>query len=114
MALTLKLRTELICGQPRSPLVITFPAAMPIPRAFAREAVLVDARPAASATVASHRVTVTAVRPAGAVCDVIGPGLVTILFTKSARLGNPASPGVYTISVRHGGSTYRTTVHISA
>lgn len=114
VAVMLKLHTELICGQPRSPLVVAFPAAESVPGSFAPGAVLVDAKPAASVAVASHRVTVTAARPAGALCDVIGPGLLTLQFTKSARLGNPASPGAYTISVQHDRATYRTTIHISA
>jgi hypothetical protein len=114
VALTLKLHTELICGQPRSPLVVGFPAGLSVPDAFAPGSVLVDAKPAASVAVAARRVTVTARRPGGVLCDVIGPGLVTIQFTKSAWLGNPSSPGAYTISVEHGGSTDRATVRISA
>ena len=31
-------------------------------------------------------------------CDVIGPGRLTIAFNRSAGLGNPARAGAYTIS----------------
>jgi hypothetical protein len=39
-------------------------------------------------------------------CDVIGPGRLTILFTRAARFGNPARAGTYTIIVTRRASTF--------
>ncbi len=40
--------------------------------------------------------------PHGVTCASIAPGSVTVVFAKSAHLGNPASPGHYRISVTAG------------
>ena len=33
-------------------------------------------------------------------CDVIGPGRLTIAFSRAAGLGNPAAAGSYTVTAR--------------
>ena len=73
-----------------------------------------DADAATAVAVTAHRVTITTAHVGGLLCHVVAPGLVTLRFTKSAELGNPATPGTYTISVQRGRSTYRTAIHISA
>jgi hypothetical protein len=112
--LTLKLHAELMCDQPGSPLIVALPADASVPTKLAPAAVLVDGKPSAAVAVTAHRVTITTTHVGGLLCHVVAPGLVTLRFTKSARLGNPATPGTYTISVQRGRSTYRTPIHISA
>jgi hypothetical protein len=111
---TLKLHAELICGQPGARLIVRFPAGVSVPATLAPAAVLVDKTPAAAVAIAAHWVTITTAHRGGVLCYVVAPGLVTLRFTKSAGLGNPASPGTYTITLQRGRSTYRTTVHISS
>jgi len=111
--LTLSLHAYLVCGQPGT-VVVRFPAGVTVPATVAPTAVLVDKVPAAAVTVRLRQVTITAAHHGGATCTVLAPGLVTLRFTTSARLGNPASPGTYTITVEHGRETYRAAVRISA
>jgi hypothetical protein len=114
VVLTLKLVAELVCGRLGTPLVVALPAAASLPAHLTPTAVLVDGKPAATVAVAANRVTITETEPGGVMCYVVAPGLVTLRFTRSAALGNPGTPGSYTIAVQHGRSTYRTAVHISA
>jgi hypothetical protein len=39
----------------------------------------------------------------GTTCNVIGPGAISIVFTRAAGLGNPTASGTYRVSVRAGG-----------
>lgn len=100
VALTLAARLELQCGQPGpGPIVVRLPAALRLGQAMPRAAVLVDGRSVESVRVSGHVVTLVPRRHAGVICDVIGPGTLTVLFTKSARLGNPVRPGSYPVSL---------------
>jgi hypothetical protein len=83
-----------------------------VPASVPHSSVLVDSVPAAKVSVANGTVTVTAAPRKGVLCDVIGPGVITLEFTTAARLGNPAS-GSYTISVRRGKMLASTRVQIS-
>lgn len=114
VALTLALHTELICGQPGpAPIVVKLPAAATVPSAIASRSVLVRTRPAAAVVVHANAVTVTPPRHKGLLCDVVGPGAVTLHFEKSARIGNPRSPGTYSISVVRQRSTYQASIRIT-
>jgi hypothetical protein len=113
VVLTLRLRTRLVCGQPGTePLVVRLPHGAALPAFMPRSSVLVDSAPAAKVSVASGTVSVTARPHKGVLCDVIGPGVITLTFTAGARLGNPAS-GSHTISVRRGKVLASTRVRIS-
>ena len=114
VALTLKLHTELICGQPGpSPLVVKLPAAASVPTVISRRAVLVGTRPARAIAVHGNTIRVAPPPHKGLLCDVVAPGTITVRFAKAARIGNPESPGTYTISLRRGRSTYAGSVRIT-
>jgi hypothetical protein len=89
------------CGQPGpGPVVVTLPAAMHVPRAIAAAAVLVQAKPARSVSVAGHAVTVALPKPPQVTCMSIGPGVLRLAFTAAAGLRNPAAAGTYTVRAR--------------
>ena len=39
-------------------------------------------------------------------CDVIGPGTVTVVFTRAARIGNPKAPGSYLVRGSHAADSF--------
>jgi hypothetical protein len=107
VALTLKLRYEMTCGQPGvGPVVVVLPATMMAPATIARKAVLVRGRAAPSVNVKGHVITIGLPRPPLVICQSIGLGTLTVTFTRAARLGNPMAPGVYTVHARVGGRTF--------
>jgi hypothetical protein len=100
VALTLELEYDMQCGYPGpGPVVVGLPAAEHVPVALARSQVLVNGHPAASVQVSGHRVDVGLAPAPQVMCDVIGPGRLTIVFSSAAGLGNPARAGSYTIDV---------------
>lgn len=99
-ALRLTLRTELRCGQlAGGPIVVVFPSAERMPAALQAGDVLVNGE-AVGATLTGHVVSIALPKTTGVTCDVIGPGTVSVVFTKAARLGNPPAPGTYHVSLR--------------
>jgi hypothetical protein len=105
IAVTLAVRTELQCGRlVGGTIVARFPAAETVPKVIAKAAVLVGAKPSGGVVVNGHAVTVTVPRPAGVLCDVIGPGTAAVVLTRAANLGNPARAGNYTLAVQRGGN----------
>jgi len=106
-ALTLTLRYEMQCGRPGAgPIVVSLPAAERVPHAIARANVLVDGKAPRSVSVSGHAVTIALVLPHGITCMVIGPGTLTVSFTRAAGLGNPAAAGRYRAGVRVGARTF--------
>lgn len=93
---------DMQCGWPGPRIEVVFPAAERLPARMARRSVLVDGKPAASVTRAGHTVALTIAAPSGVMCDSIGPGMVRILFTRAAHIGNPRRAGRYRLTVRHG------------
>jgi hypothetical protein len=100
VALTLTLTYEMQCGYPGpGPVTIIFPRQERLPGTIAPQQVLVDGHPARTALVSGHVVSVGLAPPPPIMCDVIGPGHLTIRFSRAARLGNPLRAGSYTLTV---------------
>jgi len=100
VALTIELDYDMQCGYPGpGPVVIELPATEHVPAALTRSQVLLDGHPAVSVAISGHRVEVGLASQPRIICDEIGPGRLTILFSSAAGLGNPSRPGSYTIAV---------------
>jgi hypothetical protein len=113
--LTLKVRYDMICGQPGpGTAIVTLPPSVSLPGTIASAALLVNGKPAPKVDVSGHEISVTLPRRHGITCLVIAPGTLTLTFTKSAGLGNPARGGRYTIRVRHATRSFTAHVDISA
>ena len=113
VVLKLEFTTELQCGRPIGPpIVVALPAAEHVPRRISRSSILVSGTAPEAVSVLRHSVLMKISRPQ-VICDVIGPGPVTILFTRAAKLGNPAQRGTYHASVRRGTQTVRGTFTVT-
>ena len=98
--LRLSLRTELQCGRlSGGPIIVGFPSAERMPAALQSGDVLVNGK-ALQASLAGHVVSIALPKTIGLTCDVIAPATVSVVFTESASLGNPATPGTYHVSMR--------------
>jgi hypothetical protein len=96
VTLTLELRYEMQCGQPGpGPLLITFPPAERLPLQLGAKSVLVDGHPTRHAARNGRVVSVALPAQHGVICDVIGPGVLKVVFTRGAGIGNPTGPGTY-------------------
>lgn len=101
--LTLTLRLELQCGRPRTGVVsVSLPAALRLPATVSAGAVLVDGRRPHALRRQGRLFTLTLKPTSGMLCDVLGPGDLTVVFTPSAEIGNPAKPGSYPVAIRAG------------
>ena len=115
VALTLTVHYEMVCGRPgRGTAIVTLPEAAAVPASIARSAVLVDGEPAPSVSVSGHDVSIAMPLTHGVTCMSIGPGTLTLTLTRAARMGNPKSPGTYTVRIRRGTRSFQARVHISA
>ncbi len=104
--LTVTLRYEMQCDYPGvGPLVVTFPSAFKLPQRFASRAVKLAGKPIA-AKVKGRLVTVTIPPHKGVLCNLMGPGSVTVAFTPAAKLANPAQAGSYGFKAGHGARTF--------
>jgi hypothetical protein len=103
VVLTLHLHYQMQCGYPgQGPVTIDFPLRMQLPRTIAAGSVLVDGKPTTRVTVSHNRVNVALRRRSGVICDILGPGTLTIVFGHAADLGNPSRAGSYVVTVRCG------------
>lgn len=101
--LTLALHYEMQCGYPgQGPVVIDFPQKMRMPRTLTASSVLVDGKPAIKVGMIRHQVSIGLARRTGVICDVLGPGTLTIVFDQAADLGNPSRAGAYLVTARNG------------
>jgi hypothetical protein len=101
VAVSLAMPTMTVCGQPRpGRVLVTFPNTAAPPRSIARAAVRVNGSTPARVAVAGDAVTLTLARPAGITCNVVARGMLKLVFTRAARLANPTTAGIYTITVR--------------
>lgn len=99
--LALTLRYKMQCGYPGAgPLIVTFPSALKLPQRLAADAAELAVKPIV-AMVKGRRVTVAIPPHKGVLCGVVGPGSVTVTFTRAAKLANPARAGSYNFSVTH-------------
>ena len=105
--LTLTLRFEMQCGRPGpGPVVVSLPAAERVPHTIARHAVTLGGKPPLRASISGHVVVLTLPPQKGVICDVIGPGTLTVAFAPAAGLGNPPSAGSYAVAVRVGARAF--------
>jgi hypothetical protein len=114
--LTLKVRYEMVCGQPGTgQAIVTLPAEAIVPGRIVPSAVLVDGKIAPSVSVSGHDVSIgMPPRPHGVSCLVVGPGTLTLTLTRAAGIGNPKAAGTYTIRVRRNTKEFRARVNVSA
>lgn len=103
VTVTVSLRTELQCGRlVGGSLVLGLPAEEQVPRTIAAAAVRVGRQASGAVSVRGHALTVTVPRATGVLCDVIGPGRVDVVLTRTANVGNPGRRARYAITVRRG------------
>ncbi len=113
VVLKLKFTAELQCGRPIGPpIVVALPATEHVPRRISRSSILVNGAAPAAVSLLRHSVVMKISHPQ-VICDVIGPGPVTILFTRAAKLGNPVKPGMYEVTVHRGTQTVRGTFSVT-
>lgn len=105
--LSLTFRTMLQCGSAAGVWNVTLPAAAHVPSSVDAGAVLVNRRAASKVAVDANRISVTVARSGGILCDIVAPGKVTLVFTRSAALGNPAHAGRYGLTVAHARTSLR-------
>lgn len=107
VSVTVTLGYEMQCGYPGAgPVRIALPAGMALPARLSRAEVLVDGREARSAALADGTVTVGLAGPPRVICDVIGPGRLTVEILPSASLGDPAHAGSYPVAISVGGASF--------
>ena len=107
VSITLQLRYEMQCGYPGpGPVLVRFPADERVPSELAAGSVHVDGRVAAAVPLPGKVVRVTLPPRPQVMCDVIGPGRLTITFLRTAAIGNPPSVGRYTIAARRQGAAF--------
>jgi hypothetical protein len=115
VALTLTLRYEMQCGYPGSgSLTVKLPAQEQLPASFSSASALLDGSRVAVAVAAGKQLRVELPARPHVMCDVIGPGKLTLAFTKAARLGNPAKAGTYSVSAQAGSRSFNATLRITA
>lgn len=117
VALTVKVRYEMICGYPgQGRAIVELPRAAFVPTRMRASAVLVNGESSPSVDVAGHDVSIALPpRPKGVVsCMIVGPGTLTMTLTRTAGLGNPKAPGTYVVRVRRDTTSFRADVAISA
>jgi hypothetical protein len=102
VAVTLQMRYEMQCSWPGpGSLEIRFPASVKLPPAIATGAVLVNGKPASASRPSAGVVDVALPARPQVMCDLIGPGQVTVAFTKAAKVGNPKKAGTYMVRASH-------------
>jgi hypothetical protein len=101
------LRYVMQCGYPGAgPLVVTFPSAVRLPKRFATGAVKLSGN-AAAARIKGRDVTVTIPPHSGVLCSTMGPGAVSLTFTRAAGLANPVRAGSYRFTATHAKHTFK-------
>lgn len=108
--MTLTFHYDMQCGYPGpQPLVLQLPEQ--VPASLPRAAVLLDGKPAPAVQVKGRRVAVLMPPRPIVMCDSIGPGTLTVAFTRAAHLTNPAA-GRYRLTAVKGLSSYSARVRI--
>jgi hypothetical protein len=110
--LKLSLSLELRCGKPgHAAIVVSLPRRWRVPKTVARTAVWINDVHPENVGVSRHTLTLQPVAPKGT-CTVIGPGIITVKFTRAARLGNPRRAGRYTVRASIGTQDFSARVTI--
>jgi hypothetical protein len=106
--ITLETHYEMQCGWPGpGVLVVRFPAGMTWPATLAQGSVIVNGKPGTPRSAAAlhggaHAVSVSLPKRPQIMCDAIGPGTLTVTFTRGARIGLPQAAGSYVVRAAHG------------
>jgi hypothetical protein len=115
VSLTLKLHYEMQCGNPGSgSLVVVLPSRMRLPTRFQANVASLDGKRIAMTRGTGASLRVVLPPPPQVMCDLIGPGTLTLLVTKAADIGNPVAAGTYAVSARAGTHAFKTTLTITA
>jgi hypothetical protein len=113
VVLTLRMRYDMQCARPGpGPLIVTFPADERLPVQIAPGDVLVDGGPATDVHRSGRTVTVGLPIRHGPLCDVFAPAVLTVVFDRGARLGNPPQAGNYALAAQTPRVSARTTITI--
>ena len=112
VSLRITIETSLQCGRPVGTLTVKLPAQFAVPARIDASSVKYGPRAAAKVATSGHTIVVTAARDK-VTCHSIAFGPETMTFTQAARLGNPAKPGTYTVTVQRGIAAFRGTVTIA-
>jgi hypothetical protein len=108
VTLTVSFRTELRCGHLMGTrtLVLGLPAKARLDAAVPASAVKIGGTAASKVSVSGHAVTVTLAPPRGMMCDSVRVGVAKIVLAGAAGIGNPSTPGTYSVKVTHGAETF--------
>jgi hypothetical protein len=110
----LTLRYEMQCGYPGSGfLTVGLPPQERLPSSFAAASALLDDK-RARASLAGKTIRVALPARPDVLCDVIGPGVLRLVLTKAADLGDPERAGTYSVFTRAGSHVFHTTFQITA
>jgi len=93
--------------------VVTLPVAWRLPATLAATPVLVNGKAAVSASISGHTVKVGLAPPPQIMCDVIGPGTLTIQFTRGDNIGNPLKAGTFVVTAQVKNQSFRVSFAIS-
>jgi hypothetical protein len=107
--ITLETHYEMQCGWPGpGALVVRFPAGMTLPTRLAVRSVIVNGKPVTPAFSGGTQRLVSVALPKRPqiMCDAIGPGTLTVTFTRGARIGLPKAAGSYVIRASHGADRF--------
>jgi hypothetical protein len=108
VALSLSFRTELRCGglMGARTLVVALPLKSRVPATIPASAVTVAGKAVSNVGVSGHAVTLTLAPPRGMMCDSVRVGSARVVVAAAAGIGNPKSPGTYSVKVTHGSETF--------
>jgi hypothetical protein len=102
VAVSIVMHYEMQCNWPGpGVLTIRFPGSMVLPEQVASSAVLVDKKVVTGVRVSGRTVSVPLPQRPRIMCDLIGPGTVTVSFSRAAKLGNPKAAGSYSVLATH-------------
>jgi len=106
--LIVSFRTELRCGRLMGSrtLVLGLPAKARVGATVPATAVTVGGTAASNVSVSGHTVTIALAPPRGAMCDSVRVGVAKIVVAGAAGIGNPGTPGTYSVRVAHGSETF--------
>jgi hypothetical protein len=99
--LVFQLRGRLSCTSPTVSLSVGLSPSVRMPATLPSHDVLVDGVTTRTAAIKGHVVALTA-RPRAKACGPFAGDAVTVTFMDGARLGNPLTPGSYSVWLRAG------------
>ena len=111
--LTLSVRSfPLVCGRMSGSLQIPLPRAFDVPPTIAAGEVRLNGADAGHVVVRGHTVILAAAAHHGVTCNVVVAARLTVVFTKAAGIGAPAT-GRYRVTVWHAKHAYHATLVVS-